>query len=114
MDYLKRKILLGLPPIEFKPNHIYQIKGVYRGEAIKEKEKVLKYLTLFYPNFSSSGKIYDSVINKEIEHTCNLGYFDGVYFWNDADTYYIKKYDMPLKPEFIEHAVKKLSEICKE
>lgn len=113
MGYLDKKPWLDPPPIDFRPRYIRRDRNVYCGEAIQEKECVLKYLTYFYPNFSSSGKIHDCVLDKDVERSCNLSYFDGVYFWNDADIYHIKKYDMPLDPEFVEYAVKRLSDLCR-
>lgn len=76
-------------------------------EIIPEKNVLLDYLTAFYPNFSTTGRVYDNVKRITVESIVDNGYYDGEYYWDETDIYHLKKYNMPINPEFIKYVLTK-------
>lgn len=88
--------------------YIRKNEDVFKGEKIKEKDIVLSYLTSFNkPTFATTGRVKDNVENVVVESKCDNGYDDGIYYWDETDIYHFKKYNMPLKQEFIDYVLNK-------
>ena len=77
------------------------------AEVIAEKSLVLKYLTAFYPNLSTTGRVYDNVKRMVVESKVDNGYYDGEYYWDETDIYHFKEYNMPLDQEFVDYVMSK-------
>lgn len=108
MKDLKNRTSSTLPRDE-KVKLIRANENLYSGEsAILKKEEILKYLNSFLPCCATTGRVYDNIMEKELEWKCDAGYCDGIYYWEETDIYHFEKYNMPLKQEFIEHCLNKL------
>lgn len=47
-------------------------------------------------------RVKDRIKNEERKELCDLGYYDGEFFWDETDIYHFRKYNMPLAEEFLE------------
>lgn len=81
--------------------------GFTKGEKIKEKETILKYLKSFQPYAASSARIVDEDKNVEIDSICYLVYIDDLYCWSTADIYHFENYDIPLSEAFVDYILSK-------
>ena len=79
----------------------------YQGEVIEHKKKIIEYFATVKPQLFTTMRVKDMVMNKEIESACNSRYFDGSFFWSEADIYHFVRYNMPLKQRFIDYVLSK-------
>lgn len=97
-----KKVLKPLPHIKADMKFIRQNEDVYVGTEVEGKEKILKYLTSFYPKVATMARVMDHVKKEEVKELCDLGYYDGVFVWDETDIYHFREYNMPLMEEFLE------------
>lgn len=76
-----------------------------KGESIKEKEKILKYLNSFEPVLITSAKIYDAIEEVSIYNICDNVFFDGEYEWTATEKYMFEKYNVFVEHDFIDKVV---------
>ncbi len=105
---MKQKILKPLPHSKDDVKFIRRNENIYSGAEVEGKEKIMKYLTSFYPKVATMARVMDHVKNEEVKEACDLGYYDGVFFWDETDIYHFREYNMPLTEEFLEF-IKKLN-----
>ena len=105
---MKKKILNASLQNRKSIKYIRKYEDVFLGaEVIAEKSLVLKYLTAFYPNLSTTGRVYDNVKRMVVESKVDNGYYDGEYYWDETDIYHFKEYNMPLDQEFVDYVMSK-------
>lgn len=105
---LEKKILNASPHNQKTIKYIRKDENTFCGvEVIAEKRLVMEYLTGFYPNLSTTGRVYDNVKKVVVESKIDNGYFDGEYYWDETDIFHLDKYNMPLNPDFIEYVLSK-------
>ncbi len=87
---------------------------VYEGEKISEKGKVLEYLKKYHKfenmHLFTSSPFVDRKTKEVVKKTTDGSFTDGKYEWLESDIYHIEKYNMPLKPDFINHVLKQSNE----
>ena len=83
---------------------------IFQGLPIESKDIILRYLKSFIPEFATSRVVYDEILHQNIEEYYDVGYFDGVYSWDERDIYHFEKYNMQLKQSFIDYVLTKTSE----
>lgn len=88
--------------------HIYANENLYKGNKIKDKEKIIKYLKSFQPTWYTTQCVVDAFKEVEVEKMSDNGYTDGVFEWFETDIYHFENYDMPLNEEFINYIFKKI------
>ncbi len=93
---------------EEKVKYINENDDVFFGVEIEGKEAILNYLTSFDPGYATSAFVFDEIKQKTIEGVYDMGYFDGVYYWDGKDIYHFKHYNMPLNVAFIKHVSERL------
>ncbi|MBR2934817.1 MAG: hypothetical protein IKB79_04485 [Oscillospiraceae bacterium] len=91
--------------------YIYRDKGVYVGEAIPQKRKVLHFLKAFRPTSATSGKVFDVVSQQSVDNLYNVCYEYCGFFWSETDIYHFEKYNMPLNQSFLNFVLTKTSNI---
>ena len=75
-----------------------------QAERIEDKEKVLSFLKSFEPKAVAAGHFEDEITG-DVVNTDWLSYSSGSFSWTTADIYHFEKYDLELKPEFVEYAL---------
>lgn len=90
-----------------KPIFIAKEDKVFQGLPIESKDIILRYLKSFNPEFATSRVLYDEILHQNIDGYYDVGYFDGIYSWDERDIYHFEKYNMPLKQKFIDYVLTK-------
>ena len=68
-------------------------------------KKVLSFMKSVSPGKSAAGGRFRDVVKDEIVDVDWLSYSYGEFSWTTADIYHFEKYDLELKPEFIEYVL---------
>ena len=71
------------------------------------KEMLINYMESVEPN-SAGGHVEDFVIGRIIDELEDVGYEDDSYYWSSQGIYHLKKYNLAVEPDFIEHVKKKM------
>ena len=87
------------------PLHDYRGTGSkIKAERIEDKGKVLSFLKSFEPKAAAAGHFNDEVTGEAVDVDW-LSYSSGTFSWTTADIYHFEKYNLKLKPEFVEYAI---------
>lgn len=90
-----------------KLKYINDSENVFCGEEIEEKKVILNYLKSFKPGYATSAFVYDEIKRKTLEGVYDVGYDDGIYYWDGKDIYHFENYNMPLNNTFIKYVLGK-------
>ena len=90
-----------------KIKYINESDNVFYGDEVKGKEVILDYLNSFKPSYATSAFVYDEIKRKNLEGVYDVGYSDGVYYWDAKDIYHFKHYNMPLNITFIKYVLER-------
>lgn len=80
------------------------IKDKISTNAIKGKDKILKYLKSFEP-FCAAGMSLRDEITREMINSGVNGYEDGEFVWDTREIYHFEKYNLQLEDDFIQYVM---------
>ncbi len=76
--------------------------------TINDKQKIVTYLKETPLSAFTSSPVIDVFTGKEV-YAADNAHSDSIYCWYESEIYYFEKYNLQLKPEFIEYICKKIS-----
>lgn len=82
-----------------------ELKKYFSIQPIEEKEQILKYLKSVPWAAFTSQPVIDKITGEQIIDADNAR-SDGVWHWYESEIHYFEKYNLRLKPEFIEYIKK--------
>lgn len=87
-------------------NTLPSIKDGISDFAIKNKERILRYLKSGKTKFISPSAIVDIFTGKTVNIELCI-YTDGAYAWSSETMYYFEKYNLKLNQDFIDFVLSK-------
>lgn len=85
-----------------------KLKNGEQFQPIRDKEGILSYLRDTAVPWHSSAYVIDEV-SQETTNLASFGYSSDGFFWTTDDIYHFEKYNVPLKPEFLEYVLKHIN-----
>lgn len=74
------------------------------SKPLHEKGAVLSFFRSMKPTAAAGGRFSDIKTGETI-NTDWFSYSSDIYSWSTSDIYHFEKYDLELKPEFVEYAL---------
>lgn len=83
----------------------YRDGDEFRRKKCAAKGTVLRHLKSFQPYAAAGGPFEDMVTGEDQWGKQFLAYSDNGWNWTSSEIYHLEKYDLELKPEFIEYVL---------
>lgn len=109
---MKREHKQVLYSFEHGDETLPQLKDLVSDNKDPEKSRILSYLRL-HCILACPGIIHDEIDPGKIIGCGNI-FSDGTYFWNDAFTNYVDRYNIPVPEEFRNHILQNFTDRAKK